>query len=199
MAEFLWERFNITPHQSTISRALTAARLSRKQVRSVAAERNEELRLDWKRRIAEYAPEQLVFLDESACSEKASRCRTGWSLFGIAPQVQQRLHCRERFSILPAYTLEGYIAYKVIPGSFNSERFLRFVAEDVLPLLTPGYHVICLDNVNTHRSTVSFLLFTGFANFYRPFRTSAPSPTSGLSICRLTHLILTRLRRALRP
>ena len=65
------------PSQPTISRALTRARFSRKQVRSVAAERNEELRLDWKRRISGYRPEQLIFLDESACSEKASRRRTG--------------------------------------------------------------------------------------------------------------------------
>ena len=199
MAEFLWERFDITPHQSTISRALTRCRLSRKQLRSVAVERNEELRLDWKRRISGYKPEQLVFLDESACSEKAARCRTGWSLFGIAPQAQQRLHCRERFSILPAYTLDGYIAYRVIPGSYNSERFLQFVAECVLPLLTPGYHVICLDNVNTHRSTVSFSAVIIFAHFYRHSRSYVTPQALGMSIYRRTHLILTRLRRALRP
>ena len=186
------------PSQPTISRALTRARFSRKQVRSVAAERNEELRLDWKRRISGYRPEQLIFLDESACSEKASRRRTGWSLFGIAPQVQQRLHCRERFSILPAYTLEGYIAYRVIPGSFNSERFLQFVAECVLSLLTSNYYVICLDNVNTHRFTVSFPIATDLANFYRHFKSCAISPASGSSTYRRIHLISTRLNRVLR-
>ena len=129
------------------------------------AERNEELRLDWKRRIVGYAPEQLVFLNENAYSEKIYRRRTGWSLFEIAPQVQQRLHYRKRFSILPIYILEGYIAYRVIPNSFNGERFLQFVAEDVLPLLTPEYHIIYLNNVNTHRSTISFLYSTEFINF----------------------------------
>ena len=187
------------PSQPTISRALTRARFSRKQIRSVAAERNEKLRLNWKRRISEYRPEQLVFLDESTYNKKASRRRTGWSLFEIAPVMQQRLHCRERFSILPAYTLEGYIAYRVIPGSFNSERFLQFVAECVLPLLTSDYHVICLDNVNTHRSTVSFPIATDLANFYRHFKSCATSPASGSSTYRRTHLISTRSSRVLRP
>ena len=134
MAEFLWDRFEISPSLSTISRALSRCRWSRKKIAVVAAERNEELRLDWKRRISGYNPRQLIFLDESAASEKALQCRTGWSLFGVAPQVAQRLHCRERFSILPAYTLDGYIAYRVLKGSFNGERFLAFVRECVLPL-----------------------------------------------------------------
>ena len=64
--------------------------------------------------MAQYDPKQLIILDESACDQKAVRCRTGWSLMGVAPQVAQRLHCRERYSILPAYTVDGYIAYRVI-------------------------------------------------------------------------------------
>ena len=164
MAEFLWERYDVTPSQPTISRALTSMRLSRKKIRSVAAERNEELRLDFKRRISEYNPRQLICLDESAASEKASRCRTGWSLFGVAPQVAQTLHCRERYSILPAYTLDGYIAYRVIPGSYTMERFLQFVAECVLPLCVRDYHVIMLDNVRTHKNEVSFLFGFYIAN-----------------------------------
>ena len=155
MIEFLWDRFGISPSQSSVSRALKRRGWSRKRIRVVAAERSEELRVDWKRRISGYSPRQLVFLDESACSEKASRCRTGWSPFGIAPQVRQPLHSRERFSILPAYTLDGFLAYRIIPGSYNKDRFLDFVGECVLPLLQRDWHVICLDNVSTHRNEVS--------------------------------------------
>lgn len=117
------------------------------------------LRVDWKQRIAKYQPEQLCFLDESACSEKATRCRLGWSPFGVAPKTFSKLHCRERYSILPAYTLDGYITYEVTPGSYNTERFLEFVAELVLPALTRDWHVICLDNVRTHRNQGSNSLF----------------------------------------
>lgn len=154
MAEFLYERFDISPSLPTISRCLKKARYSRKKVRNVAAERNEVLREDWIVRMSKYQPEQLIFLDESACSEKASRCRTGWSLYGVSPVVHQRLHCRERFSILPAYSLHGYIAWEVIPGSYNKERFLSFIERKVLPICIPGRSILCLDNVATHYNQV---------------------------------------------
>lgn len=154
MAEFLFERFDIRPSLSTISRCLKKARYSRKKIRSIAAERNEVLRDDWIERISHYQPDQLIFLDESACSEKASRCRTGWSLYGVAPTVAQKLHCRERFSILPAYSLHGYIAWEVIAGSYDSERFLSFIERKVLPICIPGRTVLCLDNVATHYNQV---------------------------------------------
>ena len=154
MAVFLYERFDIQPHLSTISQCLTRARYSRKRIQSVAAERNELLRADWQARISCYQPEQLLFLDESACSEKATRCRTGWSLFGVAPQIQNKLHCRERFSILPAYSMEGYVVWDVIPNSYNRERFLSFIEEKVLPICKRDWTVLCLDNASTHHSEV---------------------------------------------
>ena len=182
-----------------IFHTLTRCCFSWKQFRSVVVERNEELRLDWKRKISGYKPEQLVFLDESACSEKIACCCINWLLFGIALQAQQRLHCCERFSILFVYILDSYITYRVIPGSYNSECFLQFVAECVLPLLTPRYHVICLDNMNTHRSTVSFFVVIIFVHFYRHSRSYVTPQALGMNIyCRI-HLILTWLRRALRP
>ena len=165
----------------------------------MAVERNEELHLNWKQRISRYKPEQLVFLDESTCSEKTARYRTSWSLFGIAPQAQQRLHCRKHFSILPAYTLDGYFTYRVIPNSYNNKHFLQFVAEYVLPLLTPGYHVIYLNNMNTHKSTVNFSAVIIFAHFYKHSRSYVTPQALGMNIYHCTHLILTRLKQTLRP
>lgn len=128
MAEFLFKRFDIDPSLSTISRSLKATRWSKKAIKQIAAERNLELREDWKQRIPAYQPEQLCFLDESACSEKSTHARLGWSPYVVAPTTISKLHCRDRFSILPAYALDGYIAWEVIPGSYNTERFLEFVA-----------------------------------------------------------------------
>ena len=156
MADFLWDHFDINVSNSTISKALTRARWSRGKIYDIAAERNDELRLDWKRRISKYQPRQLMFLDESAFSEKVSRCRTAWSLHGVAPRAQRRSHCRERFSILPTYTMDGIKTWRVIPRSFNSERFLDFVREMVIPICISGWTVLCLDNCGIHRSQVWF-------------------------------------------
>lgn len=39
----------------------------------------------------------------------------------------------KRWSILPAYTVEGYIAFTVHHGSITTEIFNQFVVEQVLP------------------------------------------------------------------
>ena len=190
MAEFLWEQFDISPSLSSISRGLKNSRFSRKRLHSAAAERNEELRLNWKKKISRYNPQQLVFLDESAASETTSHCRTEWSLFSIAPVAYQCLHCRKRFSILPAYSLDGYIAYRIIPNSYNKERFLDFVRECVLPLCMRDWHVICLDNVATHKSKVKSFGSWISTNYYRNFKSFSTPPALGVNIFRHIHLII---------
>ena len=47
IAEFLLEVFDITVHQSTISRTLKRIHITRKKLTVVAAQRNEELRIQW--------------------------------------------------------------------------------------------------------------------------------------------------------
>jgi len=55
--------------------------------------------------------------------------------------------------------VKGYIAWRVIQGSFTSALFNAFVEEEVLPLCTsfPGPRsVLVLDNASIHRSQVCF-------------------------------------------
>ena len=120
-------------------------------------------------------------------------------MFRIGPQVQQYLHCCKHFSILFAYTLDNYIIYKVIPGLYNSKHFLQFVAECVLLLLTLKYHVICLNNMNTYRSTISFFVVIIFVHFYKYSKSYVTLQALSMNIYHHTHLILTQLRQALRP
>ena len=75
-----------------------------------------------------------------------------WSPSGLVAGVNKLFKHSVCWSILPAYTTDGYIAYMVHQGSITSELFNEFVLEELLPKLTPGYHVICLDNVSIHCS-----------------------------------------------
>jgi len=70
MIWFLYDEFDIVISQSTISRLLKQARYSRKIAQRVAAERDEKLRSEWKRRLMSWASNQLIFLDESAACER---------------------------------------------------------------------------------------------------------------------------------
>jgi hypothetical protein len=65
----------------------------------------------------------------------ASERTKGWALVGRRC-VQRRHFIRgQRYSILPILTLDGIIAYDIIP-SVNSERFVEFLRELVVFLFT---------------------------------------------------------------
>ena len=111
------------------------------------------LRLEWLKKLGKWNAEQLIFLDES----------------GINAQSRERLYRRserskiarlvvpfsrgENFTILPAMTVDGYLACNIYRGSVTSERFKEFVETDVLPLCTlfPGPRsIIIIDNAAIH-------------------------------------------------
>ncbi len=73
MIWFLYDEFDIVISQSTISRMLKQARYSRKIAQRVAAERDEKLCSEWKRRLMSWTSDQLVFLDESVACERTDR------------------------------------------------------------------------------------------------------------------------------
>ncbi|KIK13211.1 hypothetical protein PISMIDRAFT_119277, partial [Pisolithus microcarpus 441] len=55
--------------------------------------------------------------------------------------------------ILPAIMLDGIIAYDIIEGPVDGERFLQFLKEHVMPFTTPypgPCSVIIMDNCRIH-------------------------------------------------
>lgn len=72
-------------------------------------------------------PDMLLFVDEAACNAKTSLRKFGRAKCGHHC-VQRRQFIRgERVSILPAITIDGIVAYDVIPGSVTSQKFVRFL------------------------------------------------------------------------
>ncbi|KAF8837048.1 hypothetical protein BDN67DRAFT_909949 [Paxillus ammoniavirescens] len=58
-----------------------------------------------------------------------------------------------RYSILPALTLDGIIAYDIIEGSVTGERFIQFLKDHVMPFTTPypgPRSVLVMDNCSIH-------------------------------------------------
>ena len=122
----------------------------------------------------------LVFVDESAANERTKDRKYGWSPRGIPALETQILHHSKRWSILPAYTIDGYITTMIVQGSITRDIFNRWVREEVLPQcnLFPGFQsVLIMDNASIHQSQVSFriyfikLMLT--CNNYRNFETCA--------------------------
>ena len=72
-----------------------------------AAQRNPELRKAWLRKLSQWAADQLIVIDESAANERTSDRKTGWAPIGITPFENKPFKRSERFSVLPAYTIDG--------------------------------------------------------------------------------------------
>jgi transposase len=93
---------------------------------------------------------QLVFIDEFGASTQMTR------RYALAP-VGQRAVCKvphghwKVISTIAAMTMQGMLAGASFDGATDSETFVAFVREELLPLLSPG-QVVVLDNLPAHRS-----------------------------------------------
>ena len=74
-----------------------------------AAQCNPELREEWMHKLASYTADQLVFVDESAANERTGQRKCGWSPVGIRHHEYRVLERSKRWSILPAYTVDGFV------------------------------------------------------------------------------------------
>ena len=99
----------------------------------------------------------MVFIDESAANERTADRKYGWAPVGQIARASFSMQRSTRWSILPAYTIEGYITWEIIQGSYNTELFNAFIIDKLLPLCNPypgDRSVIVMDNAKIHHSEV---------------------------------------------
>ena len=117
----------------TLWRSLQFCGITRKKIQKAAEERSEALRGFYLYNIGmNYTSEQLIFINETAKDE-----RTLIRLYGYSPintRVKKSIiFVREmRYTILPALSLEGFIAVDIMEGSCNKERFQTFILTQVV-------------------------------------------------------------------
>ena len=106
------------------------------------------------RKLADYTAEQLVFIDESAANEHTSHRKYGWAPVGVAPHEYRRLERSKRWSVLPAYTIDGFIAWEIEHGSFSQELFEDFIENKLLSICNSFLGVcllIMINNASIHQ------------------------------------------------
>ena len=158
MIYFLWDRFDITVSQSTVKRAIERLDLTFKRLKKRASERSDELRDAWVRRLVTWEARMLVFIDESAANEHTKDRKYGYAKRGVSPIVHRSAKRTERYSVLPAYTLDGLITHHIYQGSYTAALFNWFIEQYILPHCNrfPGDRsVLIMDNASVHKSQVS--------------------------------------------
>ena len=58
---------------------------------------------------------------------------------GEQAELKDVFVCGDRYSLVAAITIEGYIASRVVPGSFDAFKFYNFVAEDMVHIYTHSH------------------------------------------------------------
>ena len=122
-----------------------------------AAQQNPELRREWMSKLSGWNVEQLIFLDESAANERTADRKYGWAPVGDTPHEARPFGRSERWSLCPAYTIDGFITWEIVHGSFTAELFEDFIENKVLPLCNPYLlprSVIVMDNAPIYRPEV---------------------------------------------
>jgi len=156
MQAFLYDDYDVKVSTQTLDRELQAMRWSRKAASKAARERHEGLRRAFRARCQQiYQPDQIICLDESACNERTGDRKYGWSEVNTACDVSYSAKRSERWSLLPAMDVDGYLAHTIFQGAITAELLEDFVANQVLPHCSPWpgkRSVIVLDNASIHRS-----------------------------------------------
>jgi len=151
----LHDELKIKVSVSTIYRALCRAGYSLKQSTKAAIER------DWQRRATYlttiglcYEPNQLVFVDESACDRRTTYRRRAWAYCGFRAFRHAHFVRGKRYSILPALSMDGIIDCTVILGSYTEQRFVEFIKGLLVEMNPfPGKNsVLIMDNCPIHKS-----------------------------------------------
>lgn len=152
VASWCFDEFNIALSSSSIWRALKRAKWSRKRASKVALEQSQELRNWYKSRSCYWEGHRLVFIDESASNERTGSRKYGWSPQGTRCTDFELMQRSERWSILPAMTLDGWLDNPLIyQGAINAELFYEWL-NSVLQAVPIG-SIIVMDNASIHRST----------------------------------------------
>lgn len=154
MVAFLLKEFDVHVTRYSVSRALKSAGYTKKVTRTIAKERNPDLRAEHIYERSLLRSYQLVYIDESGCDKSIGIKNKGYAPKGVTPVQTKRFHRGQRFQILPAYTQEGVLHFRVFEGSTDSGIFESFI-EELLPYCgkwPEPRSVLVMDNASIHHS-----------------------------------------------
>jgi len=74
----------------------------------------------------------VVCVDESSKDDLSIYWHYRHSMASERAVINAQLVCREQWCILPALTVDGYIAACIVPGSVDGSKFFDFIVQDVV-------------------------------------------------------------------
>ena len=97
-----------------------------------ALERDELVHAAWQAEYGDVPMDAFVWLDEASADDHTNQWRDGWAPLGHACVQRYTFIRGQRFSVLPAHSIDGIIALDIFEGSVTKERFIRFIREQLV-------------------------------------------------------------------
>jgi len=135
IAEYLALYHDLPISTTALHDNLAELGLTWKIMRRAALERDDALRAAWlEDTLLRYTADEMVFLDESSKDRHTIFRKYGRSPQGTRPVIQRLQDRGTRYSILPAITVDGYVAVRVVEGSVDGTEFFDFVLNDLVSM-----------------------------------------------------------------
>jgi transposase len=134
--EWIALAFEVHISKTALHMNIRDAGLSFKVLRRAAAERDEDLRQEWRNEVnAHFMASQMVFVDETSKDDRTIYRHYGRSIVGHRATISANFVRGERYSMVAALSLDGYEAVRVVSGSVDGEEFLDFITNDLVHCL----------------------------------------------------------------
>ena len=75
---------------------------------------------------------EFIVVDETSKDQRIYARRYGRAPHGHRAELTDVFVRGDRYSLCAALTLDGYIAARAIPGSYDADEFYSFIAEEVV-------------------------------------------------------------------
>ena len=95
--------------------------MTHKKVAQEALERDELVQATWVAEYGDVPMDACIWLDESIVDDHTNQQRNGYAACGHACVQRETFICGQRFSILPALSVDGIIALDIFEGSVTKE------------------------------------------------------------------------------
>jgi hypothetical protein len=86
----------------------------------------------WQVVMGQYKPGKIVCIDEAGVDDHTNICRSGWAALGQACVRRTSFLQGQKYSILPALSLDGILTLDIFEGSVNQECFIQFLQNSLV-------------------------------------------------------------------
>jgi transposase len=144
--EWMRQSLDAPVSRSTVYRTIRDLGFTHRKLKLRATQRSEEDIEAWMEdfKAQGYTADQLISIDESSKDGRNLYRNYGWGLRGESTMVTVEFPRGERWSLLPAMTVDGYIAKRVVLGSVDGGTFIDFILEDVVSQRTKSLSLRCI-------------------------------------------------------